>query len=122
MSWTFIFIFLLFKLQINYTPKKYEECLASVPTIYESCIRGTGTGFWKSVDGGVNWTRYFVAPSGASRQDYYPPVVDPYDENHLLMAGHEQDSLVESIDGGQHWTAVSIDGRMLQNGGTAAIF
>jgi hypothetical protein len=95
---------------------------ANVPTIYESCIRGSGTGFWKSVDGGVNWTRYFVAPSGSSRQDYYPPVVDPYNENHLLMAGHEQDFVVESVDGGQTWSNVSIASGMLENGGTGAIF
>jgi hypothetical protein len=95
---------------------------ASVPTLYESCIRGSGMGFWKSVDGGVNWTRYFVAPSGTSRQDYYPPVIDPYDENHLLMAGHEMDYLVESVDGGQNWTNVHIDNGMFENGGTGAIF
>jgi fibronectin type 3 domain-containing protein len=95
---------------------------ASTPTIYESCIRGSALGFWKSVDGGVNWTQYFVAPSGASRQDYYPPVVDPYDESHLLMAGHEMNYLVESVDGGQTWSNVSVNSGMLENGGTAAIF
>ncbi len=95
---------------------------ASVPTIYQSCIRGTGIGFWKSVDGGVNWTRYFVAPSGAGRQDYYPPVVDPYDQNHLLMAGHEMDYLVESVDGGLTWTNVPLNSGMLQVIGTGAIF
>ncbi|HWW78116.1 MAG TPA: fibronectin type III domain-containing protein, partial [Steroidobacteraceae bacterium] len=95
---------------------------ASVPTIYESCIRGSGLGFWKSVDGGVNWTTYFVAPSGTSRQDYYPPVVDPYDPNHLVMAAHEMDYLVESVDGGQHWTNVPLAGGMLENGGTGEVF
>jgi hypothetical protein len=95
---------------------------ATIPTIYESCIRGSGIGFWKSVDGGVNWTRYAVSPSGTSRQDYYPPVVDPYDSNHLLMCGHEQDFLVESVDGGQNWTNVSLNSGMLENGGTCAVF
>jgi fibronectin type 3 domain-containing protein len=95
---------------------------ASVPTIYQSCIRGDGIGLWKSTDGGVNWTRYFVAPSGLDRQDYIPPVVDPYDENHLLMSGHEQNFLVESVDGGQNWTSVSLATGMLQNGGTGQIF
>jgi hypothetical protein len=99
---------------------------ATVPTIYEACLRGAGEGFWKSVDGGVNWTNYFVAPTGVSRQDYYPPVIDPYDESHLLMAGHEQDSLVQSVDGGQTWTNVPVASGMLQNTGgglgTGAIF
>jgi hypothetical protein len=95
---------------------------ATGPIIYESCIRGSGTGFWRSIDGGVNWTRYFVAPSGSSRQDYYPPVVDPYNENHLLMAGHEMDYLVQSVNGGQTWTNISLASGMLENGGTGAIF
>jgi fibronectin type 3 domain-containing protein len=92
----------------------------NLPTIYEGCIRGNGIGFWKSVDGGVNWTHYVV--TATSRQDYYPPVVDPYDPNHLLMGGHEFDSVVESTDGGQTWTSVSIASGMLQNGGTGFIF
>jgi len=74
---------------------------AATPTLYLACIRGSGLGFWRSTDGGVNWTTYFVAPSGSSRQDYYPPVVDPYDGNHLVMAGHEMNYIVESTDGGQ---------------------
>jgi len=95
---------------------------ASVPTVYEACIRGGGAGFWKSVDGGVNWIMYFVAPSGASRQDYLPPVVDPYDENHLLMVGHEQDYVVESVDGGQTWSSAPIAAGMQTHGGSGAIF
>jgi fibronectin type 3 domain-containing protein len=93
----------------------------NVPTIYEGCIRGNGIGFWKSVDGGVNWTHYSVGPN-SNRQDYYPPVVDPYDPDHLLMTGHEFDSIVESIDGGQSWTNVSFANGMLQNNGTGFIF
>ena len=75
-----------------------------VPLVRDPHQLGTGLGFWKSLDGGVNWTSYFVAPTGASRQDYYPPVGDPYDPNHLVMAGHEMDYLVESVDGGHTWT------------------
>jgi hypothetical protein len=60
--------------------------------------------------------------ASTNRQDYYPPVVDPYDANHLLLAGHEFDSIVESTDGGQNWTNVSLAGGMLQNGGTGFIF
>jgi hypothetical protein len=93
---------------------------ASVPTIYESCIRGTGIGFWKSLDGGVNWTQYVVGAT--SRQDYYPPSIDPYDQNHLLMAGHEFDSIVESVDGGQTWTSVTMANGMLEPNGSGAVF
>ena len=38
------------------------------------------------------------------------------------MAGHEQDSVVESVDGGQNWTSVSLNTGMLQNDGTGEIF
>jgi Fibronectin type III domain len=93
---------------------------ANVPTIYQACIRGNAVGFWKSIDGGVSWTSYLVAPSGASRQDYFPPVIDPYDANHLLMVGHEQDYLVESVDGGQTWTNVPLNNGMKMNATTTA--
>ena len=95
---------------------------AGPPTMYQGCIQGSGEGFWKSVDGGVNWTNYFVAPGGKTRQDYYAPLVDPYDENHLIMAGHEHDSIVESIDGGRRWIAVPLDNGMLTNGRTGFVF
>jgi hypothetical protein len=93
---------------------------ASVPTVYQSCLRGNGLGFWKSVDGGVNWISYVVSPT--TRQDYYPPVVDPYDNNHLLMSGHEFDSVVESIDGGQTWSSVPLASGMLQTNLSPAVF
>jgi fibronectin type 3 domain-containing protein len=95
---------------------------AAHPTMYQGCIQGSGIGFWKSVDGGVNWTNYFVAPGGKTRQDYYAPLVDPYDENHLIMAGHEHDSIVESHDGGLKWSAVPLDDGMLTNGRTGFVF
>jgi hypothetical protein len=98
-----------------------QTSTSAVPTIYQACIRGNGMGFWRSTDGGVNWTRYNVAPGGG-RQDYYPPAIDPYDVNHLLMAGHEMNSLVESTNGGQTWTAVPLEGGMNQQGGTASVF
>ena len=93
---------------------------ASVPTIYQSCIRGNGVGFWKSTDGGVNWTRIVVTPT--VRQDYYPPVIDPYDDKHLLMTGHEFDSVVESTDGGLTWASVPLATGMLQTSLSPAIF
>ncbi len=30
------------------------------PTLYESCIRGPGVGFWRSMDGGADWTKYLI--------------------------------------------------------------
>lgn len=93
---------------------------ATIPTIYESCIRGTGIGFWKSLDGGVNWIQYAIAAT--TRQDYFPPVVDPYDENHLLMTAHEFNSTIESVDGGHNWTSVPLDSRMLTNAQSGAVF
>ena len=89
-------------------------------TMFESCIRGNGLGFWKSTNGGVDWTQKNVAP-GAGRQDFYPPTVDPYDPNHLVMCGHEMNLQVESTDGGETWTEVHIETAMAGQGGTAAI-
>jgi hypothetical protein len=93
---------------------------ASVPTIYQSCIRGSAIGFWKSVDGGVSWTQYPITPT--VRQDYYPPAIDPYDGSHLVMVGHEFDSLVESFNGGVNWTSVPINPGMVQTALSPAVF
>jgi hypothetical protein len=93
--------------------------------IYMSCLRGAGYGFWRSTDGGVSWTKYTIdlgGSVGTSRQDFYPAVVDPNDANHLLMAGHEMNYLVESTDGGQHWSVAPTASGMQQSGGTACIF
>ena len=91
------------------------------PILYSAAIRGTGMGFWRSLDGGVSWTNYTVAPAG-NRQDVYPPQVDPYDGNHLLMAAHELNASYQSIDGGQNWTSVTQASGMNEPGGTATFF
>lgn len=88
-------------------------------TLYRACIRGTGMGFWRSDDGGVNWQRF---PIGVTdRQDYYAPAVDPYDGDHLLMAGHEMNVLAESRDGGETWQEVPMDPAMAGPGGTGSV-
>jgi hypothetical protein len=69
----------------------------------------------------VSWTNYRVAPSG-DRQDFYPPVVDPYNPNHLLMTGHHSSLIVQSLDGGQSWSEVPIADGMKRSGGTGFIF
>ena len=91
------------------------------PIIYWAGIRGTGFGFWKSVDGGVSWTNYRVAPGG-DRQDFYPPAVDPFDPGHLIMSGHEMNLIVESHDGGRTWSSVPMADGMHQNEGTGFLF
>jgi hypothetical protein len=90
------------------------------PMVYEACIGGAAYGFWASTNGGVDWTKHDVAPGG-QRQDFYPPLVDPYDGDHLLMEGHEDNILAESTDAGQSWTAVNILPQMQAGGGTGAL-
>jgi hypothetical protein len=91
------------------------------PILYSAGIRGTGVGFWKSTDGGVSWTNYHVAPGG-DRQGFYPPVVDPYDPNHLVMTGHQSSLIVQSVDGGRSWSEVPMAADMKQSRGTSFIF
>jgi hypothetical protein len=87
--------------------------------VYASCIRGS-TGFWRSTNGGIDWTSINVGAPG-SYQQFYPPTVDPYDANHLLMTGHAVDLLVESIDGGTTWRTITTAAGMAGNGGTGEI-
>ena len=47
----------------------------------------------------MDWTHYDVDVPGANGQ-FYPPVVDPYDPQHLLMSGHGVPVLAESTAGG----------------------
>lgn len=91
------------------------------PILYSAGIRGTGLGFWKSTDGGVSWTNYRVTPTG-DRQNFYPPVVNPHDPDHLLMAAHHLSLTVQSVDGGRSWSEVPMADGMKQGGGTGFIF
>ncbi|HLZ29829.1 MAG TPA: sialidase family protein [Chloroflexota bacterium] len=91
------------------------------PILYSSGIRGSGTGFWRSTDGGVSWTNSTIGPAGG-RQDVYPASVDPYDGAHLIMAAHELNAVYQSVDGGQSWSSVALASGMNQPGGTAGIF
>jgi hypothetical protein len=91
------------------------------PILYSAGIRGTGAGFWKSTDGGVSWTNHHVDPAG-ERQRFYPPVIDPFDPNHLLMNGHQSSLVVQSFDGGLSWSEVSTAEGMKHSSGTSFIF
>lgn len=89
------------------------------PKLYSGACCGGSSGFFRSLDGGVSWTTFNIAPGG-SRQDVYYPQVDPYDGNHLIMSGHEQDAMYQSIDGGQNWTNIPRESGMICGcGGTA---
>jgi hypothetical protein len=81
------------------------------PALMLASIRGPGTGFWKSTDGGVSWTNYQITPPNpwSGGQDVYWPDVDPYDPSHLLLNVHEANGIRESFDGGQTWHAVNED-------------
>ena len=69
----------------------------------------------------MSWTRFIIGPDSLTRQDEFPPVVDPYDPRHLIMAAHEHDLLVESVDGGQTWTSIPLNPGMLTIRRTASI-
>lgn len=92
---------------------------ADAPTLYSGCIRGAGTGFMRSTNGGVDWEKFAVDVAGSNNQ-FYPPAVDPYDPKHVLISGHGVPVLAESIDGGETWTAVPLDAAM-QPGATGGI-
>ncbi len=96
---------------------------ASLPIIYESCLRGNATGLWVSTDAGVNWTHHTVGPLPDGAQDIGGQVgVDPYNSNHILIVGHEQNYIGESADGGKTWTSIPMAGGMQGSPGTAVIF
>src|ERR1700752_1669216 len=84
-------------------------------TLFSGGISGPGLGFWRSekASRGRSWTRYTIAGLAADRTDVYPPVVDPYDKDHLLIPGHEQDYLGESFDGGRNWNTITLPSGML---------
>lgn len=92
------------------------------PILYLSCIRGSALGFWRSIDGGVSWVNIVVTNTleTSSGQEFYPPVVDPYDSQHLLMAGHANNYLLESSNAGDSWRTITPDNGMLTDSGTGA--
>jgi len=98
------------------------ELAAGPNALYQGGISGSGMGFWRSTNGGVTWTNYRIAGLTSDRQDVYPPAVDPSDGNHLIICGHEQDFVGESVDGGQNWSTIPMAAGMHQAGGTGFVF
>ncbi|MDA7881173.1 hypothetical protein N9A94_02615 [Akkermansiaceae bacterium] len=78
-------------------------------------VRGKTMGFWISKDGGESW----LMPEGFKKitekpvgtRDLYSLAVDPSDFNHLLVSFHspwadgKNCGVLESLDGGESWTA-----------------
>jgi hypothetical protein len=69
----------------------------------------------------VDWTQITVGPENGNGQQFYAPVVDPYNSNHLLMTAHEADLIIQSTDGGSTWTAIPMAAGMLGSDGTGGI-
>lgn len=89
--------------------------------MHAGTFRGTNYGYRRSDDGGITWTRYTVA--GMATQDVYPPTVNPYNPDHLLIAGHEQDFIAQSTNRGASWSSITLNAGMLTgNVGTAFLF
>jgi hypothetical protein len=103
-------------------PTIYETCIRSGSVTCTGCVTGGSTGFWYSTDGGVDWTNVNVTPLSTSRQDVYPPTVDPYDSTHLIMTGHEQAELLESFNSGVTWSTVANASPLMGSAGTAFAF
>jgi hypothetical protein len=89
------------------------------PILYGGFIHNSA-GFWRSTDGGVDWTNFQIPVAGS--QDVYQPDVDPNDPMHIILGYHERDGIAQSSDGGQTWTSVSIDAGMHESGGTGYPF
>jgi hypothetical protein len=85
------------------------------PTLYSAGSQG---GFWKSTNGGVDWTKWPLPEDSKPRpQDGYDVDVDPYDGKHLILGFHEEPGLAESTDGGETWTSITFASEM--NAGTS---
>jgi len=87
-----------------YTLAIANASASTPPTLWGGSGRNNGSAT-KSTDGGVTWN----IVGGGFSSDLYSIVVDPYDAKHLISGLHEVAGVVESINGGDTWTAANTD-------------
>ncbi len=93
-------------------------------------------GFYKTTDGGANWTQLVNVPDYCNGQCWYDNAiaVAPGNSNVLFVGGDNATPIIRSIDGGSTWTiitavhpdshafAFSSDGKKLYNGDDGGIW
>jgi hypothetical protein len=82
-------------------------------TLYAASGYGSG-GPLKSTDGGVSWTNTLPTTNPIEKKigtnDVYNVAIDPFTPNHILASfhsfwyGNKDSGVLESVDGGAHWT------------------
>ena len=81
---------------VSESPQYYQEIVACPHKLDR--VYSLGTNLWVTEDGGTT----FVAMSDADKHvDNHAIVVDPFDENHLLIAGRGWDEPVDAGHGHQ---------------------
>lgn len=91
-----------------------------IPVLYVNVGRGN-LGFYKSTDGGVNWSTTDLSPPlPDGREDIYPESVNPYNKDHVLTTAHENNYIIHSTDGGATWSNVTMP--ISPSGGSCYIF
>jgi len=76
------------------------------PTLWMANLIGVEHVF-KSTDGGLTFKLTGAIPELPDAASLYSIEVDPNDATHLISGLHEQDKVLESIDGGETWKFVS---------------
>lgn len=87
--------------EIGYIPQGLILAVAGTTpaTVYVAGYPGI---VHRSTDGGHT----FEAIGMGLPNDLYSMQIDPYDDQHIISGLHEDDGLVESTDGGEHWRVI----------------
>ena len=88
--------------EIPYVPMGLVLAVAGTQPAATVLIAGENV-LYKSTDGGAT----FAMLPNTLPAELYSLQVDPYDDQHLISGLHEMDGLVESIDGGATWNAIT---------------